>query len=121
MSPCAECNMHWLLELASASGTAGPALASAEAGKKPHIAGATTSAANSPVATALRTAGTIPRDFLRANLRILKSRRFIDPPSSEQPGLGCLLFPRSVIHVTVRRNFPKQFVTQLQTASSQPQ
>src|SRR5712664_2904826 len=87
MSPCAECNMHWLLELASASGTAGRALASAEPGKKPHRAGATTSATDSPAATALRTAGTIPRDFLRANLRLLKSRRFIDQPSSEHPGL----------------------------------
>src|SRR6266404_542623 len=84
MSPCAECNMHWLLELTSAGGAIGRALASTEPGKKPHIAGATTSAADSPVATALRTAGTIPRDFLRATLTILRSLRFIDQPSSEE-------------------------------------
>src|SRR5260370_41966561 len=84
MSPCAECKMHWLLELTSACGAIGRALASTEPGKNPHIAGATTSAADSPVATALRTAGTIPRDFLRATLTILRSLRFIDQPSSEK-------------------------------------
>src|ERR1700738_6141 len=120
MSPCAECNMHWLLEPACACGASGSALASAEPGKKPDTAGATTRATDSPVATALRTAGTIRRISLRATLWILESLRFIDRPPRKSLG-AAFLFPRSVIQVTLRRKFTEHFVTEIETASSQPQ
>src|SRR5260221_3326778 len=87
-SPCAECSVHWLLELAGICGAGGRALASAVRGKGPEIGGATTRAADSPAATALRAPRTSsPRECLRANLRILKRLRFIDGPPRKKPGL----------------------------------
>src|ERR1700730_3951841 len=87
-SPWAECSAHWLLELAGICGAGGRALASVVPGKKPETAGAATRAADSPAATALRAPRTTtPRDCLRANLRILKSLRFIGRPPRKCLGL----------------------------------
>src|SRR6266404_4689509 len=87
-SPCAECSVHWLLELAGICGAGGRALASAVRGKRPETAGATTRAADSPAATALRAPRTTTtRDCLRANLRILENFRFIDRPPRKCLGL----------------------------------